>query len=132
MEKDSHIKIFLDSIEVPLKLGLLPHEHNKPQRVLVTAEVYADPAAYLREVSPETIIDYAVLYEGITSWAHRPHAQLIEDYLKELLDLCFGSKSVTAARLSIKKADIFGKDQGAGIEVFMHREDWPGHSSKSA
>ncbi len=121
---ESHIKIFLDSVEIPLKIGIYPHEQNKPQRVVVDAELYADPQTYLSHVDKNTIIDYGKVYSAITSWAERPQVQLIEDYLKELSDLCFGFQAVTACRVSIKKADVFGPEQGAGVELFVKRSDW--------
>ncbi|MAI62026.1 MAG: hypothetical protein CBB87_05980 [Micavibrio sp. TMED27] len=124
MEKNSHVKIFLDSIELPLRIGIFDHEKNAPQRAVVDLELYADPKTYLKTVNLETIIDYGVLYEAIKAWAIRPQVQLIEDYLKELLDLCFEHEAVSACRASIRKLDVFGKDQGAGVEVFMHRADW--------
>lgn len=121
---ESHVKIFLDSVEVPLKIGIYDHEQNVPQRVVVDAELYADHKTYLEQVDKDSIIDYAKVYERINSWAERPQVQLIEDYLKELMALCFEFETVTACRLSIKKADVFGENQGAGVELFMKRADW--------
>ena len=121
---ESHVKIFLDSVEIPLKIGIFEHEQNVAQRVVVDAELYADPATYLREVNLDTIIDYGLVYERIQSWAERPQVQLIEDYLKELTALCFDFENVIACKVSIKKADVFGQDQGAGVELFTTRQDW--------
>ena len=118
------MKIFLDSVEVPLKIGIYDHEQNVPQRVVVDVELYADHKTYLEQVDKDSIIDYAVVYNAITSWAERPQVQLIEDYLKELMALCFEFDAVTAARISINKADVFGENQGAGVELFLNREDW--------
>ena len=121
---ESHVKIFLDSVEVPLKIGIYDHEQNVPQRVVVDVELYADHKTYLAQVDKDTIIDYAVVYNAITSWAERPQVQLIEDYLKELMALCFEFDAVTASRISIKKADVFGENQGAGVELFLTRDNW--------
>ncbi len=121
---ESHVKIFLDSVEVPLKIGIYDHEQNVPQRVVVDVELYADHKTYLREVDKDSIIDYAVVYNAITSWAERPQVQLIEDYLKELMDLCFKFDAVTAARVAINKADVFGPKQGAGVELMLTRGDF--------
>jgi len=124
MEKESQVKIFLDSVEVPLKIGIYEHEQDVPQRVVVDAELYADYKTYLSEVDKDSIIDYAKVYNAIIGWAERPQVQLIEDYLQELITLCFGFDAVTACRVSIKKADVFGENQGAGVELFMKRGDW--------
>ena len=120
----SHIKIFLDSVEIPLKIGIYPHEQDIPQRVVVDAELYANPETYLQSVDLDSIIDYGKVYNRITSWADRPQAQLIEDYLKELATLCFEFEDVIACKVSVKKADVFGENQGAGVELFTTREDW--------
>lgn len=124
MQKNSHVRIFLDSIEIPLRIGIYDHEQNTPQRVVVDVALFAAPKEYLKLVSIKTIIDYSILYNGIREWANRPQVQLIEDYLKELADMCFAHKAVTACRISIKKADVFGAHQGAGVELYTSREDW--------
>ncbi len=118
------MKIFLDSVEVSLKIGIHDHEQNVAQRVIVGAELYADPKSYLDHVDLDSIIDYAKVYNAILSWSKRDQVQLIEDYLKELIALCFGFSHVVACRVSIKKADVFGENQGAGVELFMPRENW--------
>ena len=121
---ESHVKIFLDSVEVPLKIGIFPHEQDVPQRVVVDVELFANPETYLQTVNLDTIIDYGKVYNAIKSWADRPQVQLIEDYLKELMALCFEFEDVIACRLAIKKADVFGESQGAGVELYMSRSDW--------
>ena len=127
MIKNSHVKIFLDSVEVPLKIGIFPHEELKAQRVVVDVALYADPKTYLKSVNLDTIIDYGTVYNAIISWTERPQVQLIEDYLKELVTLCFEFASVEACQISIKKSDVFGPDQGAGVELYTSREDYNEH-----
>lgn len=124
MEKKSRVRIFLDSVEIPLKIGIYDHEQDVPQRVVVDAALYADPSIYLKDVSVETIVNYARVYNGIKAWAKRPQVQLIEDYLKELADLCFENDVVEACEISIRKADVFGPEQGAGVELYTTREEW--------
>lgn len=124
MKKNSHVRIFLDSVEVPLKIGIYDHEKVNPQRVVVDVSLFADPSVYLQTVSIESIVDYSIVYNGINAWAERPQVQLIEDYLKELADMCFENKVVIACQISIRKADVFGPEQGAGVELYTTREEW--------
>lgn len=124
MEKNSHVRIFLDSIELPLKIGIYDHEREKPQRAIVDVALYADPKTYLRNVNPQNIIDYSIIYEEIRSWSARAHVNLIEDYLKELVDHCFRHELVVACKVSVKKADVFGESQGAAIEIYTTRTEW--------
>lgn len=124
MKKNSHVRIFLDSIVVPLKIGIYEHEQHSPQRVVVDVALFADPDVYLQSVSIESIVDYSIVYNGIKAWAERPQVQLIEDYLKELADMCFENAVVIACQISIRKADVFGPEQGAGVELYTTRADW--------
>ncbi|MFP4313814.1 MAG: dihydroneopterin aldolase [Alphaproteobacteria bacterium] len=124
MKKDSHVRIFLDSVEIPLKIGIYDHEKIKPQRVVVDAALFADAQSYLTDIDAGTIIDYARVYNAIRAWAERPQVQLIEDYLKELANICFEHESVIACQISIRKADVFGPEQGAGVELYTSRENW--------
>jgi len=110
-----------------LKIGIFPHEELKAQRVVVDVALYADPKTYLKSVNLDTIIDYGTVYNAIISWTERPQVQLIEDYLKELVTLCFEFASVEACQISIKKSDVFGPDQGAGVELYTSREDYNEH-----
>jgi dihydroneopterin aldolase len=124
MEKNSQIKIFLDPIALYLRIGLHAHEKTAPQRVIISVALYAEPIEYLRDVTPQNIIDYSVLYETIMRWPELPHTELIEQYVQDLLGLCFEIPNVTACNVAIRKADIFGTDQGAGVEVFLRRTDF--------
>nr|AIA10531.1 dihydroneopterin aldolase [uncultured bacterium] len=119
---ESHICIYLREIAVDVRIGLHASE-AKPQRVLVTVELYADPS-YLKDVTEETIIDYKRIHDAVMEWPGRDHVKLVETYARELLDLAFGFQKVEAARVSVTKADIFPKAAGAGVEIFMTREDY--------
>ena len=124
MNNNTHVRIFLDSIELPLRIGLYDHEKDGPQRAVVDVALYADMLDYMGDVSPDNIIDYSKIYNEIRTWTKRTHVGLIEDYLKDLLELCFKHEKVVACRVSIRKADVFEENQGAGIEVYTSREDW--------
>ena len=118
------VKIFLDPIPLDLRIGICAHEKDAPQRVMVKIALYTSAKPYLDQISSETIIDYAPLYEYVQGWVNRPQVGLIESYLKELADFCFEIKAVEKVELSIHKLDIFGQNQGAGVELNASRSVW--------
>lgn len=124
MEKDSHVKLVLKDMKVSLHIGLLAGEKAAPQPVVVSAILYAKAAGYLKNITPEKIIDYAVMFETVRIWQGREHTELIETYINEFLNVAFKDPRIEACRVSILKAEICEEAEGAGVEVFMRRQDW--------
>jgi dihydroneopterin aldolase len=86
--------------------------------------LYAESADYLRKVTSESIIDYCPLYERIQSWRTRPHTELIETFVSELLNACFEFPQVVACKVSVTKPEVFDQAQAAGAEAYMQRRDY--------
>ena len=120
----SYTKILLQNAEVTASIGLAPWERERPQRLLVNIELYAESEDYLRKVTNESIIDYCPLYERIQSWRTRPHTELIEAFVSELLHACFEFPQVVACKVSVTKPEVFDRAQAAGAEAYMQREDY--------
>ncbi len=118
---ESHICIYARDINVNVRIGLYASE-AKPQKLLVNVALYADAVSYLKNVADGNYIDYQKIHARVMEWPGRPHVKMIETYVQELLDLAFGFDQVLAARVSVTKADIFPKAQGAGVEAFMTRD----------
>ena len=119
----SYARIFVEDMVVEMRIGFKVSE-RKPQRVKVCVELFTDAVKYLNSVDQSSIIDYAVIWEAVRQWPGREHQDLIEPYLRELLDLAFGFDRVSAAKVSLSKLDIFPEAQGAGVEVFMTRRNY--------
>ena len=117
---ENTVTIFSRRIEVRVPIGILAHEKT-PQRLWVDIALYADAVTYLQNVSKENLLDYAVLVKAVQAWESRPHVDLIETYIKELLALAFDFPQVVAARVSIAKPDIFANAEQAGVSVMMDR-----------
>lgn len=120
---EGHACVFLRDMEVNIRIGLKPEERTRPQRVLVNVELYTDAVSYLSAPSEQSIIDYDRIRRAVNEWPERPHVDLLETYARELLDLAFGFESVTAARISISKPDIYPDVEAAGVEAFLTREN---------
>lgn len=123
MKKDSYVSVFVEDLTVNVCIGLKAWE-QKPQRLTVTVALYADPVSYLSHVGEASIVDYDRIHRAISEWPARPHTNLIESYIRELLDLAFSFKNVEAADIKISKPDIYPDAADAGVEVFMKRADY--------
>ena len=119
----SYACIFVKDIAVDVRIGLLPSEQIQAQRVLVNIEMFVN-ASYIAQANEQTILDYALIYDTVKSWALRPHIHLIETYVQEVLEFSFGFEPVQACRVSIAKPDIFPHAERAGVEVFMRRAEY--------
>jgi 7,8-dihydroneopterin aldolase/epimerase/oxygenase len=120
----TYTRLILQNVEVTARVGLASWERERPQRLLVNIELYAASRDYLREVTAASIIDYSPIYNRIQSWQSRPHTELIEALVSDLLSACFDCPQVLACKVSVTKPEVFDRCQGAGAEAFMRRRDY--------
>lgn len=123
MMNESYISIFVKSMRINLRIGLEDFEKEAPQPIDVSVELFTSPD-YLFSADPDSIIDYAQIHECLKSWEAREHVELLETYMQEILELGFGFENVTAMRASISKPEIFEQAEHAGLEAFIHRQDY--------
>ena len=120
----AYTRLVLRDVEVTVRIGLAPWERQRPQRLLVNIELYAAAQNYLREVTVQSIIDYCPLYERIQRWRTRPHTELVETLVSDLLHACFEIPQVSACKVSVTKPEVFDQAKAAGSEAFMRRADY--------
>ena len=119
MNKNS-VRVYVQDLDLQLRIGLLDIEKQAPQRVLVSLSLYAAPD-YL---TSDGLIDYALVREALVAWQGRPHVELLEALIQEALAIGFDFDAVQAVKVSISKPDIFTDAQQAGLEAYMERDVW--------
>lgn len=119
-----YTKIVLRDVEVSARVGLASWERETPQRLVANVELYAEAEDYLGRVQPATIIDYCRLYDLIRSWTVRPHTELLETLVTDLVDACFECLDVHACRVSVTKPQVLDWALAAGVEVYLTRGDY--------
>jgi 7,8-dihydroneopterin aldolase/epimerase/oxygenase len=130
LTEPAYTKLILQNVEVTVRVGLASWERERPQRLHVNIELYAASGDYLREVTAASIIDYSPIYTRIQSWQSRPHTELVETLVSDLLSACFDCPQVLACKVSVTKPEVFDRCQGAGAEAFMHRRDYERRKDK--
>lgn len=114
----SYQRIILRDVQVEAHVGLHAWERHaeRPTRLLVNVEMFAPLAA-----AESGVIDYDHVRNALKSWPARPHTDLLETLLDELVALCFAHPRVEACRVSILKPDIFNEAAAAGVEIYRRR-----------
>jgi dihydroneopterin aldolase len=118
-----YIRVMLRDLVTEAHVGLHAWERHpeRPTRLLVNIEMFAalhGPAGAIAE----GLIDYDPVRTTLKSWPSRPHTDLLETLVDELIELCFRHPAVTACRVSVMKPDIFNEAAAAGVEVYRIRK----------
>jgi dihydroneopterin aldolase len=117
------VRVFLNDIEVFVPVGLHPWERHpeRPNRILVSIELFGVwPLAHARP-DGKRYIDYDRLRTVVVGWENRPHVDLLETLLEELAAAAFDDPNVDSCRVSVAKPDIFPETARAGVELTRSR-----------
>ena len=94
----------LNGIEVDCVIGDRPDERVRTQRLLVDVELsVGDAAAETDDIADA--VDYAELAERVRAVLVGAKCRLIERAAKVVHDVCLADPRVSAARVSVTKAD---------------------------
>ena len=117
-----YVRMVLKDLAIPLRVGVHAGERGVTQRVLITAEMFAEDPGRGPENGLESVVNYDSVYRQIRAWSERPHVDLLETLLEELAALCFDNPRVRACRVAIMKPDVFPEAAEAGVELFRIRK----------
>ncbi len=110
-------KIVLDRLDLTVDIGFHPFEVGRPQRLLVTIEVWLDEAAFASTDRVEDAWDYDFLRSEIRSLAAGRRFNLQETLVRQIYDLVAARQGVTGLRVSSRKTDIYPDCAGVGVEL---------------
>ena len=123
-DSNDYIRIVLKDVVVEAHIGLHPWERHpeRPSRLRISVDLFA----HLQDgpLAADTFIDYDGIRDFLLTLKDRPHTDLIETLMNDIVAKCFENDRVEACRVSILKPDIFNEADAAGIEVFRTRSGW--------
>ena len=119
-----YVRLMIKDLRTEVRLGVHPWERHdeKPQRVIVNIEMFADDLPPRHEEGVSSIVDYDYIREALKKWPTRPQVLLIEMLLEELAALCFQDARVKACKVAVVKPDIYNEASGAGVELYRVRK----------
>lgn len=110
-------KVVLEEYELTVDIGFHDFEIGRPQRLLVTVEVWVDEASFASSDSHETAWNYDFLRSEIAALVAGRRFNLQETLVREIYDAVAARRGVTALRVSTRKPDIYPDCAGVGVEL---------------
>lgn len=114
-------ELVVEEIETYLRVGIDAHEQLAPQRILVSARIWADYGA--KPTSIEECVDYGMLHSLVVhTWPQRPQTDLLETLAMEFFSYIFSqSPAIDEVQVAIAKPDIFAEAKKTGIQAQLTR-----------
>jgi dihydroneopterin aldolase len=109
--------LLLDALEVQADIGFHSYEVGKPQRLLVTVEIWLDDLNPPQDDDPSTAWDYDYLRTEVHALAAARRYNLQETLAHAIYKRFAAMKGVRALRVATTKPDIYEDARGVGVEI---------------
>ena len=110
-------KVVLEDYRLEVEIGFHDYEIGRPQRLLVTVEVWLEEGFFAAEDDPAAAWDYDFLRSEIDLLARGRRFNLQETLVREIYDLVAARRGVAALRVRTRKPDIYPGCLGVGVEL---------------
>ena len=117
-------RIAIEGLTVEASIGIADWEvmPGKRQRLTFDVAVYRD--VFGHEVSIADCYDYSALQAFLMEYGSRPHIDLLETVLAEVLGFCFKDVRVAAVEARLTKPDVFNGQGYPALSMALARDDW--------
>ncbi len=115
-------KMIARNIKVNMFIGICDFEYLQKQPVVVNFVAHGNP-----KFKPENIndcLDYSKICTLVHSWADRPHVDLVESLLTELIEFGFIDSRILALDIEILKPNVILGANEVGVGAYITREQW--------
>lgn len=110
-------RVLLDSLEVQADIGFHDYEVGRPQRLLVTVEIWLEDVAPPDDDDPSAAWDYDYLRTEVQALASARRYNLQETLAHAIYQRVAAMRGVKAVRVATAKPDIYPEARGVGVEV---------------
>ena len=110
-------RILLDSLAIDADIGFHDFEIGKPQRLLVTVEIWLDELAAPADDDPQAAWDYDLLRGEILRIAGERRYNLQETLVHAIYRRIAAMRGVKALRVKSAKPDIYADAAAVGVEI---------------
>ena len=110
-------RIKIHQLSFPVYLGVLPHEREGPQQLLIdlVIELHPDMPNPLEDVNK--VLNYDEIRSRIIELAQSRHFNLLESLARELLSVFENETTITGVHLSVQKPDVYADAVSVGYEL---------------
>ena len=110
-------KILLDSLEVMTDIGFHEFEIGRPQRLLISVELWLDDFACPPADDPVHAWNYDYLKTEVTRIAQERRYNLQESLVHAIFQRVAAYRGVKGLRIRSTKPDIYPEARGVGVEI---------------
>ena len=110
-------KVALEDFVLDVDIGFHDFEIGRPQRLLVTVEVWLEEGEFAADDDPAAAWDYDFLRSEIGALVRGRRFNLQETLVREVYELVAGRRGVAALRVRSRKPDIYPDCAGVGLEL---------------
>jgi dihydroneopterin aldolase len=110
-------KIALEDFVLDLDIGFHDFEVGRPQRLLLTVEVWLEDGFFAQEDDPSSAWDYDFLRTEIGTLVRGRRFNLQETVVREVYELVAARRGVAALRVRSRKPDVYPDCAGVGLEL---------------
>ena len=110
-------RVALEDYALDLDIGFHEFEIGRPQRLLLTIEVWIEEAHFASDDEPESAWDYDFLRSEVAKLVRGRRFNLQETLVREVYDLVAARRGVTAVRVRSRKPDIYPDCAAVGVEL---------------
>ncbi len=110
-------KIVLEDYVLDVDIGFHDFEVGRPQRLVLTVEVWIDAASFPEDDAAAGAWNYDFLREEIAALAKVRRYNLQETLVRAIYDLVAARRGVTALRIRCRKPDIYPDCAGVGVDL---------------
>ncbi len=111
----------IDRLNLPLFIGVLDHEHEAPQSVIMSIDMQVVIPDRPSEAESD-YVSYAPVVEYLQALSESGrHIDLVEELADEIFRFIFKDTRVKHARVEVMKPDIF--PEAAGVGIVIEREN---------
>ncbi len=111
-------------LSVLSSIGVMPHELESPQKILLTLEVDVEIEGRLQSDRLEETVDYAALMQRCVEVAQKRHFRLMETLAQEILHTLGEEFPIMRAVLTIEKPAALPMAKASFVRM---EHEWPGH-----
>jgi len=110
-------RILLDALEVEVDIGFHEFEVGKPQRLLITVEIWLEDVSPPADDNPSSAWDYDYLRTEVRALASARRYNLQETLAHAIYGRFAAMRGVKALRVATAKPDIYDEARGVGVEI---------------
>lgn len=116
-------KIIIRGLKIDAIIGILPHEREYPQPLVLNITLEHDIKECARTGDLNKSINYAQVCTAITEFVQVQKARLIETLAEDICHFILQQFQPDAVTLSIVKTHAVLNTDGVGVEIHRTKED---------